>query len=138
MNNGQTDSSPAQRQLRCYLVEDSALIRHNLVATLEEMIDMKIIGTAEDERTAVGWLTDGESQCDLMIVDIFLKTGTGLEVLRQARQHRPGARLAVLTNYATADMRRRCEQMGADRVFDKSAELEELLAYCEELAGALK
>ncbi len=40
----------------------------------------------------------------------------------------------VLTNYATPDMRRRCAQLGADRVFDKSAELEELLAYCATLA----
>lgn len=131
-------SASTTRPLRCYLVEDSALIRQNLVATLEEMIDMKVIGTAEDERTARQWLSGPDEGCDLIIVDIFLKTGTGLEVLREARRSRPETRLAVLTNYATADMRRRCRDMGADRVFDKSAELEELLAYCGELAGALR
>ena len=56
-----------------------------------------------------------------------------LEVLRHARTLQPGAQRVVLTNYATPDMRRRCAELGAHRVFDKSAELEELLAFCAEL-----
>ncbi len=42
--------------------------------------------------------------------------------------------MIVLTYFATADMRQRCEQLGADRVFDKSSELDELIAYCTRLA----
>ena len=111
------------------------MIRQNLVATLEELLAIDMVGTAEDERSAIEWLRSG-APCDLMIVDIFLRQGTGLEVLRQARTMRPEARLVVLTNFATADMRKRCTQLGADQVFDKSAELEELLAYCEELSNS--
>jgi len=40
----------------------------------------------------------------------------------------------VLTNYATPDMRNICRDLGADRVFDKSSELESLIAYCGTLA----
>lgn len=122
------------RSLRCFIVEDSPVIRQNLVATLEEMLSIDVVGTAEDERTAVGWLTASTEPCELMIIDIFLRAGTGLSVIQQARARRPEAKLVVLTNYATPDMRRRCQALGADRVFDKSAELEELLAYCEDLA----
>ena len=93
------------------------------------------VGTAADESVAVDWLRPDGEHCDLVIIDIFLRAGTGLEVLRRARLLRPEARLVVLTNYATPDMRRRCIQLGADRVFDKSAELEELLSYCESLSG---
>jgi DNA-binding NarL/FixJ family response regulator len=125
-----TDTS---NTLRCFLVEDSPVIRQNLVATLEELLEVKVVGTAEDERGAVEWLRTSPEICDLMIIDIFLRQGTGLEVLRQAHALRPHARLVVLTNFATPDMRKRCAQLGADRVFDKSAELEELLAYCEDL-----
>ena len=121
------------RPLRCFLVEDSPVIRQSLIATLEEMLSIDVVGTADDERSAVSWLASGEASCDLMIIDIFLKSGTGLEVLRRARELAPQARRVVLTNYATADMRRRCAELGADRVFDKSAELDELLAYCEDL-----
>ena len=121
--------------LRCFIVEDSPIIRQNLIATLEEMLPVRVVGTAEDERAAVAWMQSPGAYCDLMIIDIFLKAGTGLEVLRQAPALRPEARLVVLTNYATPDMRRRCAQLGAHRVFDKSAELEELLAYCAKLAA---
>jgi DNA-binding NarL/FixJ family response regulator len=126
--------APAQ-PLSCFIVEDSPIIRQNLIATLEELLPMRVVGTAEDERSALAWMRSPGARCDLLIIDIFLKAGTGLEVLRQARTLRPEARLVVLTNYATPDMRRRCTELGAHRVFDKSAELEELLAYCASLAA---
>jgi DNA-binding NarL/FixJ family response regulator len=121
--------------LNCSLVEDSPVIRQNLVATLEEMLPMRVVGTAEDEAGALRWLEESPTPCDLLIIDVFLRTGTGLEVLRQAKSLRPQANLVVLTNYATPEMRRRCEELGADRLFDKSAELEDLLAYCEALTN---
>lgn len=120
--------------LSCYIVEDSLLIRQNLMATLQEMLPLQCVGHAEDEAGAMAWL-DAGGDARLMIIDIFLKSGSGLEVLRRARTERPGASLVVLTNYATADMRRRCAQLGADRVFDKSAELEELISFCESLSA---
>ncbi len=121
--------------LNCYLVEDSPVIRQNLIAALEEMLPLRVVGSSEDEPSALAWMLRSGQRCDLMIIDIFLKSGSGLEVLRQARQLQPQARRVVLTNYATPDIRRRAAQLGADRVFDKSAELDELLAYCGELTA---
>lgn len=134
MNPALPDPADAATELTCFLVEDSAVIRQNLVSTLEEMLAARVVGCAEDEASALAWLHTGAA-CRLMIIDIFLKTGTGLEVLRQARAHRPSARLVVLTNYATPEMRRRCLDLGADRVFDKSRQTEDFLAYCAALAG---
>lgn len=122
--------------LTCFLVEDSPVIRENLIATLEELVGVQVVGHAEDERNAVQWMKTPDRHCDLMIIDIFLKASTGLDVLLSAKTLQPQAKLVVLSNYATADMRKRCLQLGADRVFDKSAELEELLAYCESVAAA--
>jgi DNA-binding NarL/FixJ family response regulator len=119
----------AGQPLRCYLVEDSPVIRQNLAATLEEMLGAQVIGMAEDEAAAVRWMQDSTQRCDLMIIDIFLRAGSGLGVLAAAARLRPAMRRVVLTNYATDDMRRRCRELGAERVFDKSAELEELLAF---------
>ncbi|WP_077034506.1 response regulator transcription factor [Pelomonas sp. KK5] len=131
MNPSVDPLSAARPTLSCFLVEDSPVIRENLIATFEEMLGMRVVGCAEDEQAALRWLQGPDSSCDLMIIDIFLKTGTGLEVLSHAKALRPGMKLVVLSNYATTEMRRRCLLLGADRVFDKSAELEELLAYCE-------
>lgn len=118
--------------LKCFIVEDSPMIRDNLVATLEEMLPLRVIGTAEDEHGAVTWLrTAPADECDIVIIDIFLKAGSGLGVLRAAHaQVGRRAKLVVLSNYATPDMRKRCQELGADRFFDKSHEVEKLIDYC--------
>ena len=109
-------------QLKAFIVEDSPVIRENLVAALEEMAPIRVVGSAEDESSAIGWLSRPENQCDLVVVDIFLKSGSGLGVLQAARSTGQPCKLVVLSNYATPDMRRKCLQLGADKVFDKSNE----------------
>lgn len=121
--------------LKIFLVEDSPVIRESLIATLEELAPVKVMGWAADEATALRWLGESEHQVDLVIVDLFLAGGSGLGVLRAARDLPRPTRMVVLSNYATIDMRRRCLELGAERMFDKSGEIEDLLAYCEELAA---
>jgi DNA-binding NarL/FixJ family response regulator len=121
--------------LKTYIVEDSPLIRANLIATLEELAAVAVVGTAEDEATALAWLGNAEHAVDLVIIDIFLKAGSGLGVLRNANRLPRSAKRVVLTNYATADMRKQCLALGADKVFDKSTELEALIEYCGRLGS---
>ena len=121
--------------LNTYIVEDSPVIRESLIATLEEMVPVRVVGTAEDEATAVQWLGNAEHRVDLVIVDLFLKGGSGLGVLRAAMAWPSRFRLVVLSNYATQDMRRKCLELGADRVFDKSNEIDALIGYCGQLAA---
>ena len=42
-------AGPAMTQLKAFIVEDSPVIRENLVAALEEMAPIDVVGTAEDE-----------------------------------------------------------------------------------------
>jgi DNA-binding NarL/FixJ family response regulator len=121
--------------LKAFIVEDSAVIRENLVAALEELAPIEVVGTAADEPGAVSWLRSAGQECDLVIIDIFLKTGSGLGVLRAASELPKPMRLVVLSNYATPDMRRKCIELGASRVFDKSNEIDSLMLYCERLAN---
>ncbi len=122
-------------QLKTYIVEDSPVIRESLIATLEELVPVDVVGTAEDESTAVQWLAQPDNQCDLVIVDIFLKAGSGLGVLRASSEFPHRYTTVVLSNYATKDMRRKCMELGADRVFDKSNEIDALILYCGRLAA---
>ncbi len=121
--------------LKAFLVEDSPVILDNLVATLRELAGVEVVGTVGDERAARTWLEQSKPAFDLMIVDIVLRSGSGFGVLRAAAAH--AAPRVVLTNYATADVRRRCAELGADRVFDKSHELEDLISYCAEFRARL-
>lgn len=120
--------------LKTYIVEDSPVIRENLVATLEELAPVQVVGTAEDESSAIDWLGGHPDQCDLVIVDIFLKSGSGIGVLASSQLRKANAKVVVLSNYATADMRKKCLDLGADRVFDKSNEIDSLVTYCVDQA----
>ncbi len=122
-------------ELKTYIVEDSQVIRDSLIATLEELVPVDVVGTADGETTAVRWLSDAGNAVDLVIVDLFLKQGSGLGVLRAAQSLAQRCNLVVLSNYATADMRRKCLELGADRVFDKSNDIDALIQYCDRLAA---
>jgi len=121
--------------LRAFLVEDSALLSENIAEALEELAPIKVVGTAEDEPGATAWLAANSDSCDLLIIDIQLKRGSGFGVLRAAgKLARPLARV-VLTNYATGPMREHCANLGANRLFDKSTEFGVFLEYCVSLAN---
>jgi two-component system, OmpR family, response regulator len=132
--------------LKTYIVEDSPVIRENLVAALEEMTPVTVVGTAEDESTARHWLEGSSDDCDLVIIDIFLRKGSGLGVLQGLAQSQRNCKKVVLSNFATPDMRRKCLDLGANKVFDKSNEIDALIGYCIRLSegggdtepGALK
>nr|WP_255429342.1 response regulator [Ramlibacter albus] len=116
--------------MRTYIVEDNATIRDNLIGTLEELAAVQALGWAETEADARAWLAGHARDWDLAIIDLFLKQGSGLGVLQAIQDREPHQRVIVLSNYATADMRKRCADLGADVVFDKSNEIDALVDYC--------
>ena len=115
---------------RAYIVEDSPTIRENLIETLQELALVDAVGTAETEFEGKQWLAQNDDYWDLAIVDLFLKEGSGLNILEACRDRRPTQKMVVLSNHATSDVRWRCAQLGADAVFDKSTEIDALVDYC--------
>jgi len=116
--------------VRTFIVEDNPTIRRNLAGTLREVARVEPVGEAETEAEGSRWLAGNLSQWDLAIVDLFLKDGTGFRVLEACRNRSPSQKIVVLSNYATPDMRRKCTHLGADAVFDKATEIEDLIEYC--------
>lgn len=116
--------------LSAFLVEDSQVIRDNLIPTLADLADVHVMGTAASEDEAHIWLRTHVGKWDLGIVDLFLEHGSGLGVLALCRDRGALQRIVILTNYATSETRFRCLGLGADAVFDKSTELEAFLAFC--------
>lgn len=117
-------------KIKTYIVEDSPTIRNNLIATLEELTGVSTVGTAETEIEAVTWLTNSSNAWDLAIIDLFLKQGTGLGVVSACKNRLANQKVIVLSNYATPEVRKQCALLGADAVFDKSTEIDQLLEFC--------
>ena len=124
--------------LRAYIVEDSPTIRENLIETLHELAEVDAVGLADTEREGKAWLAQHSDDWDIAVVDLFLREGSGLGVVESCRGRRRGQKVIVLSNHATSDIRRRCAQLGADAVFDKSTEIDALLDYCVKARGELE
>ena len=117
--------------LKAFIVEDNLAIRESLVEALAELAGVQTCGVAADEKTATAWLTNPAHEWDLAIVDLVLNPGgTGFGVLRACRGRRPGQKVVVLTATAQPDVRRECEALGSDGVFDKSMETDALIDWC--------
>lgn len=126
----------APRLIKTFIAEGSPVILDNLALTLEEMAPVRVIGAAGCEATALQQLARLGPEVDLVLIDAVLKEGSGLGVLRGLTQGGLRARRVILTTYATPEMRRKCEGLGAHRVFDRSTDVEHLIQYCTRLAGA--
>jgi DNA-binding NarL/FixJ family response regulator len=118
--------------IRVFLVEDNSLIRESVSEALEELAPVQVVGFAATEDAAVEWLNENRNRCDLVVVDIFLERGSGLGVLRECANP-ISVDAVVLSNYVTIEMKRKCRDLGARRVFDKSTEIEDLIEFCSRL-----
>jgi DNA-binding NarL/FixJ family response regulator len=120
--------------VRALIVEDSALVLRELSSALQQTSAIRVVASSDSESDALKTMRVASDAYDLIVIDVFLKQGSGLRVLRDAKVLQSQARLVVLTNYATLDVRKRCISLGADRVFDKSRQLEDFIDYCSALA----
>lgn len=119
--------------LKAILVDDSAKIRETLVPALEELAGFVVVATAESAKEALAAM-NAHPEWHVMIVDMFLKEGSGLEVLNSSRNRESWKKVIVLTNYATKQIRERSIALGADGVFDKSTELDDFFVFCTSLS----
>jgi len=116
--------------IKTILVEDSQKIRENLIPTLGELANVEIIAVAETQVEAKNAFDAFKGTWQLVIVDMFLREGTGLGVLRSCQDRTSDQTAFVLTNYPTTEIRRQCAALGADGVFDKSIELDTFIERC--------
>ena len=126
------------KSLITYLVEDNATILDNLIQTLREIADVEVTAHAATQAEASRWLELHDGKWHLAIVDLFLEQGSGLGLLAECRNRESYQKIVVLTNYATQEIRLGAAQLGADTVFDKSTELDDLFAYCARQAAKLQ
>lgn len=119
--------------LRVVLIEDSPILSEMLRDVLEELDGVEVVAEAEDEHSAIAELE--RSRADLAIVDLELRSGSGLGVLSRLRAHperfgRP--RAVVFSNYGHDTMRERCQALGVERFFDKSFDTDSLIDFVQE------
>jgi DNA-binding NarL/FixJ family response regulator len=113
------------------IVDDSAVVRDRLVQLLAGLQEMEIVGEAEDAER--GRELTRKLKPDVIILDVQMRNGGGIELLKNIKQMNPTSHVIVLTNEAYPEIRNRCLDAGADYFFDKSTEYHEMVTV---LSGA--
>ena len=127
------------KPLRILLVEDSPLLRGRLENMLSQHAAFKVTGLAAAETEAVEKLDT--VPYDVIVVDVELRPGSGIGVIRQARSRNKDSRdgghvwIIVLTNYDLPTVRERCMAAGADHFLDKMREIDQLMPILLQIAG---
>ena len=91
------DAAPAPRPLRLLVVDDHEVVREGLVALLSRREDFQVVaeaGTVADALTAAR-----RFEPDLVVMDVRLPDGSGIEACREIRAELPKTRVVMLTSY---------------------------------------
>ncbi|GAA0831658.1 MAG: response regulator [Cupriavidus sp.] len=128
----QATASP-NRSLRVLLIEDSEVLRGMLLEYLTAFPFVENVDWADTESMAIRLATHGDYH--VVIVDLQLRQGNGINVLREMQKAGLSGIRIVYTNHAQVSMyRRQCADAGADYFFDKSLELEQVFRVIEDYA----
>src|SRR5436309_7433368 len=85
----------AVSQRRIFLVDDHPLVREGLGNLINQQSDLMVCGQAEDAAQALAGM--GAARPDLALIDISLKTASGLELVKDLKIHFPDVALIVLS-----------------------------------------
>ena len=111
--------------LRILLVDDHEVVRVGVRALIERQEDMEVIGEASTVREAI---TQAEQLApDVVVLDIRLPGGNGLEACRQIKALRPDTRIIVLTSYPDDEVLFDAIGAGADGYVLKQIGSDELI-----------
>jgi DNA-binding NarL/FixJ family response regulator len=110
--------------VRVFLADDSALIRGR-VADLLAARGMAVVGEAETPQSSIDGIL--EVHPDVVVLDVRLEGGTGLQVLRAVRDVDPDIGFVVFSNNSGPAYRKRYLGEGAYRFLDKNDEFDQLV-----------
>lgn len=107
------------------IVEDASHVLECLMHILAQHPEFRVVGQARGEDEAVALITD--THPDVILLDLALSPGSGLNVLRRIRAAGVNARVAMFTNQPAALYEQACIEAGANAYFDKTGEIERLI-----------
>ena len=111
--------------MKVLIVDDHILYREGLVSMLASYPDFSVVGEAGSVREAIDRTI--EMKPDLVLMDISLPDGTGLEALRAIVSHRPDTKVVMLTIHETEDLLLTAIRYGAVGYLVKSITMSKLI-----------
>ena len=111
--------------IRVLLVDDHALIREGLRRALEQTDDLEVVGEAGSAAEALA--LERKHSPDVLVVDVNLGDGSGIDVVREVRERRADVGLVVLTMYDGDETLLAALEAGASSYVLKGAPVEDVV-----------
>ena len=118
--------------IKSLIVDDSSLVRERLAEKLSKLAHVEVIGSVGDAAEAYNVLST--SHPDMVVLDIQLPDGNGIDILARIKQLYKDTVVVMLTNHAYPAFREKCLAVGADYFFDKSTEFEKISEVFKQFA----
>jgi DNA-binding NarL/FixJ family response regulator len=112
--------------MKVLIADDSAVVRTRLAEMLKMIAGVRAVDQAESARGAVAAITNLKP--DIVVLDVQLGDGTGMDVLMAIRGRMLEPKVIMLTNYPYPMYQDRCLKLGAHHFFDKSTEFNKAIA----------
>jgi DNA-binding NarL/FixJ family response regulator len=119
------------KPMKVFLVDDSLIFRQRLKRMLADVQEVKVIGEAGDAREATNAIL--KQKPDVVLLDIHLLNGSGIDVLQSLKKMIPAPAVIVLTNYPYPQYRQKCLETGADFFFVKSTQFDQVVPALKQL-----
>jgi DNA-binding NarL/FixJ family response regulator len=114
--------SPPKRIL---IVDDHPSVRDGLSLRITLHADLEVCGEADSEDEAFTQVK--QSAPDLVLVDISLKNGNGIELLKRIRSHDPAIKMLVVSGFQDSLYAERACRAGAMGYLNKQESNEKLI-----------
>jgi DNA-binding NarL/FixJ family response regulator len=111
--------------IKVFIADDSSEVRERIRMLLSELEKVEMIGEAENVQEAIENIR--QKGPDVVILDIRMPGGNGIDVLREIEKNDQVPIIIMLTNYPHQQYRKKCMDAGADFFFDKSKEFEKVV-----------
>ncbi len=112
------------RNIKVFLVDDSIVLRQRVSEMLRDIPGIEVLGWAEDGSHAVNCIR--RLRPDVVVLDIQMPHGTGLDVLKSSQPMAGSPLFIVFTNFPYPQYRKRALEYGAQFFFDKTNEFNKL------------
>lgn len=118
---------------RILIVDDHPAVREGLAIRISRFPDLKVCGQAEDLATAVHLLR--ATHPDVAVVDITLKSGNGLELMKIIRDEFPRVRVLVCSMHPDSLFAERALRAGALGYINKDQATDSIVAAVRQVAA---
>lgn len=120
--------------MKIIVVEDSDALRNLYCSIVSEIEGLSLVGNFAGAAQAIAAIR--RDPPDIVLLDIQLGDGSGIEVMQTVANESPQSKVIVASNFADPIYQRYFAEAGAYAFFDKSHELKAVRTTLEHLAGS--